>query len=226
MAAKKNDNLTIYDSVREVPDYALKEIKAGRLKGMSDINPMFRIKKMTEIFGPCGIGWKYEITNQWFETFGNEVKAFTNINLYYKYEGEWSEAIPGTGGASFVAQEKSGPYVNDESMKMALTDALSVAMKALGVAADIYYAKDGKVLNTGDSKYQPLTRDTQPTPKPTPKDNPDLLQQAINEITSVTSRQELDKVWKSYPQFHKDKDFLLYGSTMGKKFPKQQDLGL
>lgn len=112
--SKAADNLLIYEQARTVPQYALKEIKAGRLKGMTDINPMFRIKRMTELFGPCGIGWKYEITRQWFESYGEEVKAFTNINLYYKLNGEWSEAIPGTGGSSFVAKEKSGAYVNDE----------------------------------------------------------------------------------------------------------------
>ena len=132
------ENLLIYEQARTVPKYALKEIKAGRLKGMSDINPMYRIKRMTELFGPCGFGWKYEITKQWFESYKEEVKVFTNINLYYKLNGEWSEAIPGTGGSSFVAKEKSGPFVNDEGLKMALTDAISVATKALGIAADIY----------------------------------------------------------------------------------------
>ncbi|WP_254555280.1 hypothetical protein, partial [Salmonella enterica] len=33
----------------------------GRLKGMTDINPMWRIKALTEQFGPCGIGWKVEV---------------------------------------------------------------------------------------------------------------------------------------------------------------------
>ena len=51
------ENLGIYESVRKVPVSALKTISSGRLKGMSDINPMWRIKKLTEQFGPCGIGW-------------------------------------------------------------------------------------------------------------------------------------------------------------------------
>ena len=37
--------------------------------------------------------------------------------------------------------ERNGAYVNDEVYKMALTDALSVSMKSIGVAADIYFAK-------------------------------------------------------------------------------------
>lgn len=135
------DNLKYYNRLRTVPAEALKTIQAGRLKGMSDINPMWRIKAMTECFGMCGIGWRYAVTKQWTETYGNETKAFCNVDLFVKVDGEWSEAIPGTGGSSVVAMERSGAYVNDEGYKMALTDALSVAMKALGVAADIYFEK-------------------------------------------------------------------------------------
>lgn len=137
------DNLTIYNAVRKPPEEALKTIQAGRLKGKSDINPMWRIKELTERFGPCGIGWKYVITKQWLEPGGkDEIAAFVNIDLYYKYNGEWSEPIPGTGGSSFVANESRGPYVSDECFKMALTDAISVSCKALGFAADVYWNSD------------------------------------------------------------------------------------
>ena len=52
----ENPNLSVYNKVRSVPQTALKAIGAGRLKGMSDINPVWRIKIMTETFGICGIG--------------------------------------------------------------------------------------------------------------------------------------------------------------------------
>ena len=153
----QKDNLQIYNLVRNVPSEALKTIGAGRLKGMNDINPMWRIKVMTEQFGPCGLGWRDEITKQWLETYGDEVKCFCNINLYIKVDGEWSEAIPGTGGSSFVSAERNGPYVSDEAHKMALTDALSVAMKALGVGASIYFEKDADY----GTKYEPRAQATQ-----------------------------------------------------------------
>ena len=56
------DNLKIYNSVREVPEEAKKLIQAGNIKGFTDINPMWRIKTLTEQFGPCGFGWYSEIT--------------------------------------------------------------------------------------------------------------------------------------------------------------------
>lgn len=147
------DNMTLYNAVRTPPPEALREIKAGRLAGKSDINPMWRIKTLTEQFGPCGVGWKYTIEKLWTEQGANgEIAAFALINLYHKIGEGWSEPIPGIGGNSFVAKEKSGMYTSDECYKMALTDAMSVACKALGVAADVYWQAD-------KTKY---TRDTEP----------------------------------------------------------------
>lgn len=137
------ENLTLYNQFRNPPEEAKKPIPAGRLKGMTDINPMWRMKALTEQFGPCGIGWKYVMTRQWLENGANgEIAAFVNIDLFVKYDGQWSEAIPGTGGSSFVANERNGPYTSDECYKMALTDALGIACKALGMAADVYWQKD------------------------------------------------------------------------------------
>lgn len=137
-----NDNLALYNALRTVPQTAKKEIQAGKLKGFTDINPMWRIKALTEQFGPCGIGWRPEIVKQWLETYDGVVCAFCNINLFVKMGGEWSDAIPGTGGSQFVAQTRNGPQVSDECWKMAFTDAISVAAKLLGVGADVYWNDD------------------------------------------------------------------------------------
>lgn len=137
------ENLAIYNAVRSVPDSAKRQICAGRLKGKTDINPMWRLKTLTEQFGPCGIGWKYVITDKRLEQGANgEVAAFLDIDLFVKVDGAWSDAIPGTGGSAFVAKEKNGPYTSDECFKMALTDAISVACKALGFGANVYWEAD------------------------------------------------------------------------------------
>lgn len=137
------ENMKIYEAVRTAPDSALREIQAGRLKGKTDINPMWRIKKLTEVFGPCGIGWKYDILKKWLESGANgEIAAFVDINLFVKVDGEWSEPIPGNGGAMYVVKERNGLYTDDEAYKKALTDAISVSCKALGFAADVYWEQD------------------------------------------------------------------------------------
>jgi len=156
-------NMDIYNSCKTVPPEAQKQIGAGRLKGMTDINPMWRIKKLTEMFGACGFGWKYVIREQRLEQAGDgQIACFVTVDLYYKQDGEWSEAIPGVGGNKFVAKEKEGMYTSDECFKMALTDAISVACKAIGMGADVYYAKDRTKYNTEE---EPEVKDIEP-PKP------------------------------------------------------------
>lgn len=154
--------MDIYAQVSSVPDYAKKQITAGRLKGMTDISPMWRIEKLTEMFGPCGIGWWYEIVNQRLEKgAGDEVKAFVDINLYYKWGDEVSKPIPGIGGSQFITKESKGVYTSDECFKMALTDAISVAAKALGFGADIYMGCDRDKYNTAQDDTPPAPQQQQ-----------------------------------------------------------------
>ena len=136
------EKMEIYNRVRQVPDQAKKAISAGRLKGMTDINPMWRIKKLTEEFGPCGIGWWTKVTDRWTETVGDETCAFVDLELYIKVGDEWSKPITGSGGSKLATKERSGVYVSDECYKMAETDALSVACKKLGIGADVYFSAD------------------------------------------------------------------------------------
>lgn len=98
---------------------------------------------MTEVFGPCGIGWKYEITDKRIENgTDGEMVAVVDVAVFIRDDNEWSAPIPGTGGSLLVAKESKGLRTSDEAFKMALTDALGVAMKALGVAADVYFNED------------------------------------------------------------------------------------
>lgn len=137
------DNLNLYNKVRAVPPEAMKQITAGRLKGMTDINPMWRIKTLTEQFGICGFGWKTEIVKEWLDEGSNgEITANVKILLFVKVGEKWSDGIVGVGGSKLVSSEKNGLYTDDECYKKSYTDALSVACKALGIGANVYWNKD------------------------------------------------------------------------------------
>lgn len=143
------DNMTFYQAFRSVPAEAQKSIGAGKLKGFTDINPMWRLKMLTETFGPCGFGWFIETEEHWNEAMGNEIAVFCKVALKVKHpeSGEWSQPIIGIGGSKLAGKGK-GEGVDDEAYKMAFTDAISIACKNLGMAADIYYQKDRTKYNT------------------------------------------------------------------------------
>lgn len=136
-------NMRIYDRARACPPEAQRIIQAGKLKGKTDINPMWRIKLLTELFGPCGIGWKTANEQYWTTPGANgEVIAWCSIQLIYKEREAWSEPVTGIGGSMMVDTQRGQLASNDEAFKMAYTDAISVACKALGFAADVYWEKD------------------------------------------------------------------------------------
>lgn len=201
-------NLRFYSQGCEVPPDALKEIKGGRLRGMSDVNPMWRMKRMTEIFGPVGFGWKYTIDRFWTETYGEEVKCFCQVSLFIRdpETKEWSDAIPGTGGSAIVKKEKGMNYVDDEGYKMALTDALSIAMKPIGIGGNIWYGSKAKGHN--ESKYEAYTRDTQDSPQGGQSGQRQggasmaytgaQLQQALSELAAITTEQEFGILWNKW----------------------------
>lgn len=169
------DNLLYYNAGRSVPPEAQKAFNNGKFSG-TDINPMWRIKKLTELFGPCGVGWYVDEVTERCEIHGETSISIVNLNLYIKVNGEWSKPIYGTGGNILLRKGAA----SDEGYKMAYTDALSVACKALGIGADVYFDKDktkyteANIAPPGSPAYE-LTKEKPlaETPPPSAKKEPE-----------------------------------------------------
>jgi len=179
-----------WNKLKQPPKWALRTIGSGsRIKGMTDIKPQWRYQVMTEVYGECGVGWKYEIARTWTEPGPEgQMFVFAEINIYTSHEDGWSDPVPGVGGDMLIKKEKAGLYCNDEAFKMAITDALGGAMKMLGVAADIYAGMwDG-------SKYKVKPEEAKPT-----KIDLDAIQK---EVDACKTEQALGNLMKM-----KKKDF-------------------
>ena len=165
-------NVRFYHQFMNTPKDAQKSFNNGRFSG-TDINPMWRIKILTEVFGPCGFGWwvqnvKYEFVEANLTrpnpngTEKKETSVFCELELMVKdpETGEVSQPIYGVGGNTYIAEEKYGPRASDEAKKMAYTDALSIACKSLGIGHDIWYSNDR-------TKYT-MPNDSAPVPEKKP----------------------------------------------------------
>lgn len=204
------DNMSVYNKGKEVPENAQRTITGGRLSGMTDINPQWRIEKLTEMFGPCGIGWKVKTVNRWIEEGSNGEKvAFLELELFIKVDGEWSDSIEGSGGASFISKEKNGLYTSDECYKMAKTDALSVACKMLGIGSDIYrgYNDSSKYGNNNSGKTGNKTNknktgnSTGNTSKPKEQTADEKTQiSTLKNILYLAAEKDIDKMAKLLEQ--------------------------
>ncbi len=150
------DNMRFYNRVAEVPANAKKPIKGGRLSGFTDINPMWRIQMLTEMFGASGEGWTTQ--NVRYSTYENAqlktVAVLCELELVYRLEdGTWSKPVYGVGGNTLVASESGGVRMDDDAWKKAYTDALSIACKALGFGANVYWKEGGTKYAPGEPSY-------------------------------------------------------------------------
>lgn len=208
MLSTVTDNLKIYNALKQPPKEALRQILGGRLSGKTDINPQWRYKAMTEQFGVCGIGWKYETIKIWNEQANDgQLFAFAMVNVYIKQGESWSEPIPGCGGSMLVEKEKAGLHANDEGYKMAITDALSTAMKMLGIAADVYAGLwDG-------AKYRDSTETAKATTSPVSSGVvPEATKQLKDAVTATTGAEEqgtevIHRTVKDLVDIAKEKDY-------------------
>lgn len=152
---KTEGTMDLWKSWSEVPGQYVKPITGGRLAGKSDINPQWRYMVLTERFGPIGQGWWYLIKDRWTEKVGDETMCFAEVHLYIR---GFETPIVGVGGNKLAIAEKGGIYANDEAWKGAVTDALSVCCKMLGIGSRIYEG----VLET---KYQAAATRANPIPE-------------------------------------------------------------
>ena len=207
-------NLDIWNQLKQPPDWALKKITGGRLNGKSDISPAWRIQAMTEAFGPCGIGWKYELKDKWTQEANGQILLFVEVNLFVKVGDGWSAAIPGFGGDFLIEKESSGLHANDEAMKMAVTDALGNAMKNLGVAAVVFSG------GTDGTKYNRQSAPAQPPKPPTTKSDakqPTLITEAQLKKLFATVK---DVGWTA--EQAKESISITYGVDSSKQLTTQQ----
>jgi hypothetical protein len=205
----------LYDKVSSVPEEYTKKITGGRLAGMTDIKPQWRIQVMTETYGLCGIGWKVaNVSFSYKQGCDDQVVVSCQLDLFVKVNGEWSEAIHGVGGNMLTTKERSGLYTSDEAEKMAYTDALSVAMKMIGVGADIYMGKGNR--SKYDSQAQTDGTDTKP---PSAPDDKKWLNQGTSEFIGATTFLKgggsIDKIKEKY-KISKQVESILIASVQSK----------
>lgn len=151
---RQSDNLWVWNAGAEVPKKACKAFDRGAFKG-TDINRMWRIQILTDLFGPAGIGWSWKIIDT--HTYKLEgldrvvIFARGELRLFDKETKQWSEPIIGFGGNDLVIVNKDGRIrINDEAEKMVDTDAFGHACSKLGIGASVYWNEATKYTSADD----------------------------------------------------------------------------
>jgi hypothetical protein len=128
---------------------------------LTSIKAAFVIERLNQVFGPCGIGWRYVHSRfDEVQTHDGRIEIVTEVAFQYRYgatndyvgcdrvvwdaqkhdwafrnsNNDWSEPIFAAGGKSIG----KGGAVFTDARKSAVTDGLTKAASMFGVGADVF----------------------------------------------------------------------------------------
>lgn len=114
--------------------------RPGGFKGTA-IKPIWNIMRLTEHFGPIGVGWgseepKFNIIDT---GAGGEIMVYCTLQCWYLDPDSGTKGtVWGIGGDKVASKRSGAMFSDDEAYKKAYTDALMNAFMRVGMSADVY----------------------------------------------------------------------------------------
>lgn len=150
------NNLDIWNHADKIDPAYIKPDSNGGYDSFS-LNGYWLIKKATELWGPIGSGWGYDILEDRFDegatiwhgpslksdnpiALGKVITHTVKILLWYENKDRNSSRYSVTqyGHTPYVYQTKHGLKTDGEAHKKSLTDAIKKALSMLGFAGEVY----------------------------------------------------------------------------------------
>lgn len=140
-------NKALWERVCKTDPAHVKPITGKQYQGNSP-KPYWIIERLTEEFGPCGIGWGLSILNERMEQLADkEVLHVAVVRLWYELGGKRGEIEQIGQTKAAYAKKDGGLMVDEDAPKKSVTDALVKCASYLGFAGDIFSGR------WDDSKY-------------------------------------------------------------------------
>lgn len=140
-------NMDLWRRVCTTDPAAVKPITGKQYSGNSP-KPYWIVERLTDEFGPCGIGWGFSIISERFERFSDtDSLHVAAVRFWFVLDGKRGELEQiGQTKASYTTN--AGKFMLDEDApKKSVTDALVKCASYLGFAGDIFSGR------WDDSKY-------------------------------------------------------------------------
>lgn len=210
-----SENTKLWDILgRTDPKQTKAFTRGGGFKGTA-IKPIWSFRRMTEEFGPCGVGWGVgEPSFQVVPGENREVLVYCTASIWYRSDDKEAR-VYGVGGDKVVTHIKANEQYkrperwdsDDEAFKKAFTDAVTNALKLIGVGADVHMGL------FEDNKYvRDMADEFSEQPRKQPAENAQPVQRTssaalkrddiwaqmlhdISECRSVVSLQKCRFIW-------------------------------
>jgi len=166
------ENTALWDKLGKTdPNHTKTFKRAGGFSGTA-IKPMWSYRRMTEEFGPCGVGWG--INQPSFQVVpdpaSGEILVYCTVAVWH---GGRDSIVFGVGGDKVAGKNKFGAFTDDEAFKKAFTDAVTNALKLIGVGADVHMGMfdDNKYVNTMKKEFAEDHKEPEAKPVSAPKND-------------------------------------------------------
>jgi hypothetical protein len=181
-----NDNLKHWDHFADIDPKFTKPITGKAYKGTSP-NPQYVIRCLTEMFGPVGLGFGWDVVAEAWEQVGGETIHWCRIKFWHTDRANTFDSYGQTRAAYTTNNGKS--LVDEDAPKKSLTDAVVKAASQVGVAANIFLGRwdDQKYVAEVNAEYRNAE-------KP-PFNAPAAAQRIKDRLNRCKTIQELVDVW-------------------------------
>lgn len=158
ISAPAPNNTALWDVLSKTdPAHTKGFNRAGGFKGTA-VKPIWIVRRLTEEFGACGVGWGCEKPSFEVVHCEGEILVFCTVSAWHTNK---ENILFGVGGDKVMAKRQSSYFCDDEAFKKAFTDALGNAFKFVGIAADVHMGlfDDSKYVDAMTKEFSPKDPD-------------------------------------------------------------------
>lgn len=147
-----DNNLRYWERFDDIDPKYTKAITGKAYKGTSP-NPQYVIKCLTEIFGPVGEGFGWDVVAEDFTPMGDELLHWCRIKFWHT---DRANTFDSYGQTKAIMKTRNGLMSDEDAPKKSLTDAVIKAASHIGVAANIFLGRwdDQKYVAEVNAEYR------------------------------------------------------------------------
>lgn len=181
-------NLAHWDRFADIDPQFTKPITGKQYKGTSP-NPQYVIRCLTEMFGPVGHGFGWDVVAEDFIPLGDEVLHWCRIKFWHTDRNNTFDAY---GQTKALMKTRNGMMMDEDAPKKSLTDAIIKAASQIGIAANIFLGRwdDQKHVAKVEAEYRAEDR----------KAEADAAQIAIDSLNSAATIEAMAAIWSDLPR--------------------------
>ena len=185
-------NKALWDRAYITDPQAVKAITGKQYKGNSP-KPYWIVERLTEEFGPCGIGWGFGIHNERMERLADgEILHVAMVRFWYVLDGKRGELEQIGQTRAVYAKRDGGLMVDEDAPKKSVTDALVKCASYLGFAGDIFSGRwdDSRYVSEAGEHWDRKRAEASP-------ERAAWLAQQIEAIKSAKTTGDLKKIMQA-----------------------------